>query len=123
MKFNRTSGDATHQNNIRPVFQYQQKKINKMVEELNLKPVNLSGLYNDLQSLKKALDNVIGTTEYFHLAYGLGDIGWHWDMSNPKNKKDVENMWKIVNGIEDNIKLAYAYLLAGLGERLKDDKE
>lgn len=94
-----------------------------MVEELNLKPVNLSGLYNDLQSLKKALDNVIGTTEYFHLAYGLGDIGWHWDMSNPKNKKDVENMWKIVNGIEDNIKLAYAYLLAGLGERLKDDKE
>lgn len=123
MKFNRTLGDVNHQNNIRPVFQYQQKEINKMVEELNLKTVNLSGLYKDLQSLKKALDNVIGTTEYFYLAYGLSEIGWHWDMSNPKNKKDVENMWKIVHGIEDNIKLAYTYLLAGLGEKLTDDKE
>lgn len=123
MKFYRTTGNETHQNNIRPVFEYEQKEINQMADELNLKPVNMSGLYKDLKALKEALDNIIGTTEYFYLDYDLGEIAWHWDMSNPKNKADVENMWKIVHGIEDNIKLAYAYLLAGLGEKLTDDKE
>lgn len=69
-------------------------------------------------TLKKALDNIIGTNEYFYLSYGLNDIAYHWDVNEPGAKEAIHNMWNIVQGIEDNMRRVYAYVLAGLGEHL-----
>ena len=127
MKFERRDHDIYESNvliaqrNIRPPFEYQEEKVNKIVDELNLTPVKMRGTHNDLVGLKEALDNIIGTTEYFYLDYVLGEVWYHWPQT-PENIKEVDNMRKILTGIKENMMLVYAYILAGLGERLHETR-
>ena len=127
MKFERRDHDIYEgkclkaQKNIRPVFEHQEEKINKIVDELNLSPVTMQGVRNDLIELKEALDNIIGTTEYFHLDYILGEVWYYWPQT-PENIKEVDNMRKVLTGVKENMMMAYAYILAGLGEKLDKDK-
>lgn len=125
MKFERHEHDIYEgkclkvQRNIRHSFEYQEDKVNKIIDELNLSPVAMQGFYNDLVELKEALDNIIGTTEYFYLGYALGEVWYHWPQTS-ENIKKVDNMRKIMNGIKEHMMLVYSYILAGLGERLDE---
>ena len=110
-------GSIVEQKNIRPPFEHQEDIVNKMIDKLNVDPVTMQGLHNDLVDLKKALDNIIGTTEYFYLDYALSEVWYHWPRT-PENIAKVNNMRTILNGIQENMMLAYAYILAGLGEKL-----
>lgn len=104
--------------NVCPPYKYEADSVNKLIDSLECKPVAMQGLREDIHDLKKALDNIIGTNEYFYLSYGLNDIAYHWDVNEPGAKEAIHNMWNIVQGIEDNMRRVYAYVLAGLGEHL-----
>ena len=112
-----------HRKNVKFPFEYQQKEINELADSLGLKKVDMVGFYENLKELKEALDNIIGTTDYFFLAHFLGEMAYYWDMNDPLNQRSKENMEEIVNGIRNNMKKVYAYVLAGLGERLHDNEE
>lgn len=101
-------------------YEYEEHKINKMADGLKLQPVTMRGVIDDLKSLKAALDNVIATADYFFLDYGLDEIAYHWDMNDKRNQEQVANMRKVLDGIQCNMKLMYAHVLAGLGERLPE---
>lgn len=127
MKFERRDHDIYEgkclvaQKNIRPPFENQEDVVNKTIDELNVYPVAMQGVYDDLLGLKEALDNIIGTTEYYYLDYELGEVGYHWP-STPENIEKVANMRKILHGVQEHMMIAYAYILGGLGKKLDDGK-
>ena len=127
MKFERRDHDIYEgkclvaQKNIRPPFEHQEDKVNKIIDELNLRFATMEGVHHDLVELKKALDNIVGTTEYYYLDYELGEIWYHWPRT-PENIEKVDNMRKILNGVQEHMMIAYAYILGGLGERLDKDR-
>lgn len=123
MRFNREWAKANNKVYNESPYEYESETVNKMADDLGLRPVTMVGLMENLKELRVALDNIIATTDYFYLGYDLDEIAYHWDMNDERNKEKVANMRKVVRGIEGGIKSAYAYLLAGLGERLPETKD
>ena len=102
-------------------FIYSAETINKLIDEYNCKPATMTGVHNDLVKLKPLIEEFYDKY-IFYLSYWKSECGWHgWEWS--KDDGTMANMAKITDGITDKFREIYALILAGLGERVKDNED
>lgn len=98
-------------------FKYSASQINGIIKSLELSPVCMVGVKNDLQKLKSIIEKVYDEN-IFYLSYWETDapyFGWSWS----EDDGSMENQKRITEGITDKFKEIYALILAGLGEQCK----
>lgn len=92
-------------------------EINEKIEKSNLKPVPMKGLYDELKKLKPIIEEIFEKRVYL-MGYALCDAPFHgWT-----DEEVMANMTTITHGIEEHFVEIYALILAGLGEKMEDDK-
>ena len=102
-------------------FRYSASQINDIIKRLELSPVCMVGVKNDLQKLKSVIEKVYDEN-IFYLNYWETDapyFGWRWS----EDDGSMENQKRITEGITDKFKEIYALILAGLGEQCKEIEE
>ena len=98
-------------------FDYCEDRINEMASEYE--EVAMLGLMGQFKRFKEDFEELLTKNNYFYFDYDLGEIGYHWNMSNPENQKLVENMRKVTKDFKEAIDKAYACCLGATGERLQ----
>lgn len=99
-------------------FKYSAEKINKLIEEYNLSPARMYGVYNDLNKLKPVIEKIYDE-HIFWLSYWKGECGFHgWDWSEDNGR--MKDMAIITDGITEKFLEIYALILSGLGEKIDE---
>ena len=100
-------------------FKYSAKKINKLIDEYNLRPATMLGVVEDLKKLKPLIEDFYDK-HIFYLDYWEGDcpyFGWDWS----KDDGRMKDMATVTSGITECFHQIYALILAGLGERIDNE--
>lgn len=100
-------------------FKYSAEKINKLINEYNLRPATMKGVIQDLEKLKPLIEEFYDKY-IFYLNYWESEcpyFGWDWSKDDGKMK----DMAIVTRGITEHFHQIYALILAGLGERIDNE--